>query len=149
MGFDPVTMFVGATLLGGASEIAGGISTNAQKKAEAQQYDANAKATLTAADQADVERRTDLVSTLSAINAVRTARGLEVASPTGAVIAQGNTTRAERAIDQSNLNYRGQAQSYKTQAGVSRSQGTAALVGGFLKGGATLFKGAGDLKRYG
>jgi hypothetical protein len=145
MGF----MAIAAPLLAAGGQIMGGISENNQKRAEAAQYDQNAKATLTAADQSEALRREDLLSTLSSIDAVRSSRGLEVASPTGTAIRQNRTGRAEQAIGAENLNYRTQAQSYKTQAGISRSQGTSALIGGFLKGGSTAFGGISDAVRYG
>lgn len=129
-------------VLSAASSIVGGFAQKSQSDAEAAQYEQNAKNAITAGDQADYQRRTDLNSTLSAINAMRASRGLEVTSPTGMAIAADRTDRAEKAIDQSNLNYRQQSQSNKTQAGISRSQGRAALIGGFLKGGASLFQGA-------
>jgi hypothetical protein len=148
MGFAPLIPII-ATGLGGIAQISGGISANNQARAEAAQYDQNAKSALTAADQSESLRRQDLISTLSSIDAVRTARGLDVASPTGQVIAQNRTARAEQGIDTENLNYRTQAQSYKTQAGISRSQGSAALLGGFLKGGASLFSAGSDAYNYG
>jgi hypothetical protein len=126
----------------------GGISANNQSQAQAAQQEANAKASLTAADQADAERRRDLMGTLSAIDAVRSSRGLDAASPTGMALASSATTRAERGIDTSNLNYRQEAQSYRTQAGISRSQGTSALIGGFLKGGSSLFSAGRDAYNY-
>lgn len=145
MGFAPIL----AVGLQAGAQIMGGIAENSQKKAEAAQYDQNAKTTLTAADQSEALRRQDLISTLSSIDAVRSARGLEVASPTGMAIRGNTTARADAAINTENLNYRTQAQSYKTQAGISRSQGTAALIGGFLKGGSSIFGGISDAKRYG
>lgn len=139
MGFDPVTMMLGATVLSAGGNIMGGIAQNNQSRAEAAQYDQNAKAALTAADQSEALRREDLLSTLSSIDAQRGARGLEGTSPTGMAIRRNTTARADQAIGTENLNYRTQAQSYRTQAGISRSQGQAALIGGFLKGGSKLF----------
>lgn len=148
MGFA-VPLVIAASALSAGASIYQGLAANAQAKAEAAQYDQNAKAALTAADQADAERRADLNATLSAVNALRTSRGADVASPTGMVLAEDTRARAQRAIDTSNLNYRNKAQAYKTQAGISRSQGTAALVGGFLKGGSTLIGGIHDYQKYG
>lgn len=148
MGFDPVTMMLGATVLSAGGSIAGGFAQNSQSRAEAAQYDANAKASLTAADQSEALRREDLLSTLSSIDATRSARGLEAASPTGMAIRRNTTARADQGINTENLNYRTQSQSYKTQAGISRSQGTSALIGGFLKGGSTLFGGLSDAIKY-
>jgi hypothetical protein len=145
MGF----MAIAATALSGIAEISGGISANSQARAEAAQYDQNAKAALTAADQSESLRRQDLISTLSSIDAVRASRGLDVASPTGQVVAQNRTTRAEQGIDTENLNYRTQSQAYKTKAGIARSEGSAALLGGFLKGGAKLFSAGSDAYKYG
>lgn len=138
MGFDPITMMLGATVLSAGGSIVGGMAQNSQSRAEAAQYDANAKASLTAADQSESLRRQDLLSTLSSIDATRASRGLEVASPTGMAIRNNTTARADQAIGTENLNYRTQSQSYKTQAGISRSQGQSALIGGFLKGGSKL-----------
>lgn len=149
MGFDPATMILGSAFLSGGNQIYQGLAANSQAKAEAAQYDQNAKAELIAADQADAERRRDLMGTLSAIHAVRTSRELDVASPTGVALAADSTDRAQRAIDTSNLNYRNRSQSDKTMAGIRRSQGTAALVGGFLKGGSSMIGGISDYGRYG
>jgi len=145
MGF----MAIAAPILSGIGQISAGFSENSAKRAEAAQYDQNAKAALTAADQSEAMRRQDLMSTLSAIDAVRTSRNLDVASPTGMAIAAQRTRRAEQGINTENLNYRTQAQSYKTQAGISRTEGSAALLGGFLKGGSSIFGGVSDARKYG
>lgn len=142
-------MAIAGQALSAVGSISAGISANSQARAEAAQYDQNAKAALTAADQSEALRRQDLISTLSSIDAVRSARGLDVASPTGQVIAQNRTQRAEEGIDTENLNFRTQAQSYKTQAGIKRSQGSAALLSGFLKGGSSLFGAGSDAMKFG
>jgi hypothetical protein len=141
-------MAIAATAVQGIAQISSGFSANSAYRAQAAQEDQNAKAALTAADQSEAARRQDLISTLSSIDAVRTARGLDVSSPTGIAIAQNRTQRADSAIGTENLNYRTQAQSYKTQAGIDRQQGSAALLGGFLKGGSSLFSAGSDAAKY-
>jgi hypothetical protein len=138
MGFDPVTMAIGTIVLGAGSSIAGGFAENSAKQAEASQYDRNAKLAKLGADQEEVVRREDLLATISSINAIRTSRGLDVASPTGEAITQHDTMLAERGIGTERLNALNQAQAYGTQAAISRSQGTSAILGGFMKAGTSI-----------
>jgi hypothetical protein len=126
-----------------AASVAGGVAAKQQAGAEAKQYEQNSKYAMIAADQETVQRMEDLNSTLSAIDAIRTARGLDVGSPTGQALRDKVSYDASRAINTTRLNALNQAQGNYAQAGVARSQGQAALLGGFLKAGGTIAKGPG------
>ena len=141
-----VTAVIGAAVLGAGANIAGGIAANSQAKTEAAQYEQNARLAKTAANQEEVIRREDLLSTLSSVRAIRTSRGLDPSSPTGQAIGERLTLQAERGIGAERLNALNQAQAYRTQAAITRSQGKTALLTGFLKAGTGLlgtFGGAG------
>ena len=144
MGFVPII----AGVMSGVSTIIGGLAQKSQADAEAAQYRQNAQNALTAGDQQDAARRADLISTLSSVDAIRTARGLDVASPTGLAIASDYTTRAERAINVTRANAFAQAGADRTAAGIASSQGNAAMITGFLKGGQSLFSAGRDAYNY-
>jgi hypothetical protein len=139
MGFDPASAFViGSSVIGGGADILGGASEKSARFAEAKQYENNAKLTAIAAQQEEAARRQDLLSARSSINAYRTARGLDIASPTGMAISDAVTADAERAIGTVKLNAAGQVSSLYNQATIARNQGNAAYIGGFLKAGSRL-----------
>ena len=140
MGF---TASMAAMAVSAGASVAGGIVDNSARKEEAKQYERNANLARIGADQEEVLRREDLLSTLSAINSIRVARGLDVSSPTGMAIADRTTMMAERGIGAMQLNARNQSQAFRTQAGISRSQGTMSLLSGFLSAGTTIAKGPG------
>ena len=121
------------TQIGGP--IAQGIFGSEAADAQKAQYEFNAKSELIAADQDAASRLSDLNSTMSSINAIRTSRGLDVASPTGMAIASGITKKTDANILASQLNYGTRAQSDMFGAYNANVQGQAALLGGFLKGG--------------
>lgn len=134
MGWVPIVMGV----VGGISNIIGGAAQKNQADAEAAAYRQQAQNAITAGDQAEAARRTDLISTLSAVNAIRASRGLDVASPTGMAIAGDLTKRAEAGIHVTRLNALNTASTDLARAGIAKAQGQAALIGGFLKGGTSL-----------
>lgn len=103
--------------------------------AEASAQDFNAKSEGIAADQAAAQRLGDLNSTQSAVDAVRSSRGLSVSSPTGLALSQNLATKANMGIQQSDLNYESQQNSDLMQASADKSQAWSSLVGGFIQGG--------------
>jgi hypothetical protein len=141
MGFDPASMmFIGAAALSATSSVFGGIAENNAAKLEAKQYEQNAKIAKIGADQAEVLRREDLLSTLSSIRAIRGARGLDPTSPTALAINRDRTKSAERAAGAERLNALNTAQAYRTQGALTRFRGKTSMIGGFLKAGTTLLQ---------
>lgn len=121
--------------MGFAASIAQGVMGQQAADTQAQWSDFNATNEQIAGEQAEANRRADLNATQSAVNAVRTSRGLEVDSPTGMAISQNLASKAEMGIRQSNTNYLGLQASDEAQAAADRSKGWADLMGGFLQGG--------------
>jgi hypothetical protein len=121
--------------MGFVADAAQGFLGYQEGQAEAQQYKFNARTEMIAADQDSDARLSDLNSTLSAINARRTSRGLSVSSPTGMVIAQNLTKQAEAGISAVRFNHAAQAQSDLFGATQSLYKGDAALLGAFLQMG--------------
>jgi len=121
--------------MGFVANFAEGFMGYQQAQGEAAQYKFNARSEQIAADQDSVNRLADLNSSLSSINAVRTSRNLDVASPTGLAIAADYTKRAQQGIDTSRLNYLTRAQSDLFGASQAQYKGYAALIGSFLKTG--------------
>jgi hypothetical protein len=119
----------------GVGSIAQGVMGMQSDDAQAGWSDFNAKNAQIAGEQAEANRVADLISTQSSVDAVRSARGLQVDSPTGMALSQNLSTQANRSIQQSNLNYMSQQASDDAQAQADRSKGDAALLGGFLQGG--------------
>ncbi len=120
--------------MGWAAPIVAGFGQYQAAQGEKAQYEFNAKTERIAADQADVQRRDDLLNTLSLTNAIRSSNGLSLTSPTGMAIAQGLTRTAERNIGTARLNYLTRAQSDMFGAWGAGQAGTYDLLGGFLKG---------------
>jgi hypothetical protein len=120
--------------MGWVTPIVEGIGQNQVDQAQAAQYNFNAKSELIAADEDSAARLSDLNSTISAVNAVRTSRGLDLASPTGMAISAGLTKRAESNVQTARLNYETKAQSDKFGAWGANQAGQYALLGGFLQG---------------
>lgn len=150
MGIDPVTLTIGMTALAAGGSIAGGFADRASARAEAKQYEENAKVAKIGADQQEVARREDLVSTLSTIRAIRTSRGLDPASPTGQAINDKLTSEAERNIGTDRLNALSQISQMHGAAAVSRARGNVSLLKGFVQAGGYGVQGvAAGGKKYG
>ena len=137
---------VGSGALSAASSIAGGVAANRQGKLAAKQYEENARLAKLGADQSEVLRREDLNSTLSAIRAIRTSRGLDPESPTAFAVNEHVRKQGERGIATDRLNALNQAGQYYTAAQVARSQGRSALMSGFLRAGMYGLDTYGDLR---
>lgn len=143
MGIDPVTATIGMAVLAGGASIAGGISDNAAARAEAKQYEENAKLAKLGAEQSAEERQRDLLSTLSSIRAITTSRGLDPSSPTQMAIADSLTREAGSAMSIDRLNSLNQQSQYHLGAATSRARGRTSLLSGFLNAGAYGLKAAG------
>lgn len=140
MGFATGTGSVLASFVSAGASIYGGIQANEEAKAEAAQYERNAQLAKIGADQEEVARRQDLNNTLSAIQAIRVGRNLDPSSPTALTLNADVTKRAEQGIGAEQLNAAGQAQAYRSYAAIARSQGSAALISGFLKAGTSVLQ---------
>jgi hypothetical protein len=136
----------GSAVIGAAADILGGASQYSAAKAEAKQYEQNARNAMIAADQRQGERMRDLQSTLSSIDALRTGRGLDPTSPTGVAIRERVDTDAQRAIGIDRTNALQQSSANYNAATAAKSAGKAAYIGGFLKAGAKLVGAAGGGK---
>lgn len=123
-----------AAAMGGA-QIGQGVMGMEAADAQAQWSDFNAKNAQIAGEQAEANRRADLNATQSAVDAVRSSRGLQIDSPTGMALSQNLATKAQMGINQSNLNASSQQASDLAQAEADRSKGWADLMGGFIQGG--------------
>ena len=125
----------GVTGLAALASVGGGLADRNVARAEAKQYEENARIAKLGADQAEVLRREDLLSTLSSIRAIRTSRGLDPDSPTGMAINERIRMQAERGIQTDRLNALSDANKYYTAASVSRAKGGTSLLQGFLRAG--------------
>jgi hypothetical protein len=123
-------------VLAGGSSIMGGIADNASSRAEAKQYEANAKLAKLGSEQQAAERQRDLLSTLSTIRAITASRGLDPSSPTGLAINDRLTSDAGAAMSIDRLNSLNQQSQYHGAAAVSRARGRVSLLRGFLEAGA-------------
>lgn len=135
MGFTAAVIGIGAGALAAGSSIAGGIADRNVARAEAKQYEENARQAKIGADQAEVLRREDLLGTLSSIRAIRTSRGLDPTSPTGLAINERVRMQGERAIQAERLNSLNEQGKLYSAAAVSRAKGKTSLIQGFLKAG--------------
>lgn len=107
----------------------------AQEKANAEefegrQYDLQATRIRSAAAADEASRRTDLMSSLETIDAMRAGRGLSLNSPTGRAIASGVSQRAERNILQSRTNFQLNAAQSELQGELSRRKARYSLLAG-------------------
>jgi hypothetical protein len=73
------------------------------------------------------------------VNAVRTARGLDVASPTGLAIVADLSRRAQQGIDTVRLNAASDVASYRARAAIAGANATSSIIGGFSSGMRSLF----------
>jgi hypothetical protein len=119
--------------MGWAAPIVSGIGQYQAAQGEKAQYNFNAKSEMIGADEEAAASLADLNDTLSAYNAQRTARGLDIASPTGMALASGLTKKTDSNIKALQLNHASRAQSDLFGAWGAQQKGTYALYGGFLQ----------------
>ena len=124
-----------AAAASGGADIAQGVMGDEMAQGQANQYEFNARSEGIAADQAEAQRRQQLLNTLGQVDAVRTSRGLDVASPTGMALQQYATTSADRNIATERLNYLTQQGSDDIAAQDAQISGDMKLLGGFIGAG--------------
>lgn len=109
---------------------------SAAQEFEAQQLELQGKRIRSAASEDEANRRTDLVSSLQTIDALRAGRNVELDSPTGRAITAGVTSRAEHNIIGARDNYLLQAANSDLSAELSRRKARYSLLAGDASAGA-------------
>jgi hypothetical protein len=133
---------VAASVFSAGTSVAGGFAARSAAKGEARQYEAEARFAATAAAQEETERRRALGATLATQDAIRAGRGVDLFSPTGAIIRDETVAAADRDIDNIRLNGMRSADRYKLAASGAEARGTQAFYAGIAHGFGSLFQGA-------
>lgn len=129
---------VGSTVVSGVGAIAQGNAQAAAYKAQAEEMERQRQAARTQALQEETQRRQQLLSDLSTIDAVRAGRGLAADSPSGATIRSG--VREDALTDLANIQDSATLKddALRRAALQARSDASSARLGGFLGAGTSL-----------
>ena len=110
-------------------------------KLQEQQLRIQERTTRTAADQAEAERRKNLVDSLQAIAAIRAGRGVGMTSPTGMAFLQSEIDTAQSDIVTERTNYLARADSFRLAAGEARRGARFSLLKGAVGAAGALGEG--------
>lgn len=142
MGETLAIISVGASVLSAGTQVLGGFAARDAGKTEARQYEAEARFAATAANQEEAERRRQLGATLATQDAIRAGRGVDLFSPTGAIIRSETVAAGERDISNIRLNALRTGDRYRIGAANAEARGTQAFYGGIAGGFGSLLGGA-------
>ena len=151
---DPVSIGIGAAVVGGGLE-AGGTIMESRERSKAQMFEAQQYETQSAdyrrqeqelriaAAQTEARRREELTSSLETVAAIRAGRGVGASSPTALAILSNTVQDENRDIRTERLNYLTRAETAKIASANSKTASAMAkrgakmsLIGGFVKAGA-------------
>lgn len=123
-----------------ASQMAGQESSRAAEF-ENQQLKIQSETAKIAADQAEAKRRSELVSSLETIQAIRAGRGVGAGSPTGAAIYGGAIDDEERNIATERFNYLQKSDISRRAAEMASRKARTSLLAGDLTAQSELLSG--------
>lgn len=136
-----------ASIASAGANVLGGLQAQAGARLQRQQYEEEARAARLAAQQEEAAKRRELNAVLSAQDALRAGRGLDLMSDTGRAIRRETIERAEDDILTVRLNADRAARRYGFAGAQATSQGRQAMIGGLANAGGTL--GAMGMRYYG
>lgn len=133
-GMEPLAI---AALAGGTAAAAGGkIMASRERSAAAnfenEQYRVQEQQARTASMQSEAARRKELTSNLEAIQAIRSGRGVGMASPTGSAIFSNTISEAENDIFIERANYMAKADMARRAGIMSDRKAKTSLIAGYL-----------------
>ena len=118
-----------------------GVQASQAAAFEQQQLDLQSKQILTAAAQAEAQRRRDLTSSLETIEAIRAGRGVGMASPGAAELNENVITSGERDTQNERLNFLLKSDNARMAAVMAGKKAKYSLLAGNLAAGATVASG--------
>lgn len=142
----PFLMVAGSAATG-VSQIMQGQAQSDAAKFEQQQYTIQEQQTRTAAEQAEAQRREELVSNIETIQTIRGGRNVGSHSPTGMAILDDTIADAQRELLTERSNYLTKADLASRAAEMSGRRAQTSLLAGYLGAASTAGQTAG--KFYG
>ena len=132
---------VGGTALSAAGSNLAGQESARAAEFERQQLEIQSQTARTAADQAEEQRRKELVSNMETIQAIRAGRGVGASSPTGQAILTSAIEEEERGIRIERANYLSKADLSRRASELAGRKARTSLLAGQLEAGSTIFSG--------